>query len=60
MERPVFQDKKIKCVDCGAQFVWEQHEQFYFWSKNLATPKRCPECRERRKLTIAPEGARYG
>lgn len=49
---PEFEDRSIICRDCGESFVWEKGEQEFFWSKGLATPKRCPDCREKRKLTI--------
>jgi hypothetical protein len=60
MERPRFTDKKLICVDCGHEFVWSGSERFYFWSRALATPKRCQPCRERRKATIAPPEVRDG
>jgi hypothetical protein len=56
MERKDFQDKKLKCLDCGGNFVFAAGEQFFFWSKGLSTPKRCPQCRQRRKLTLVREG----
>jgi hypothetical protein len=51
----VFKDKIIKCSDCGVSFVFTSGEQAYFYSKGLSEPKRCPECRKRRKETIVPE-----
>ena len=56
MERKAFDDKRLKCLDCGAEFTFSGGERFYFWSRGLSTPKRCPECRLKRKLTIAPKG----
>lgn len=47
-------DKLLTCVDCGREFVFSKGEQFFFASKGLCEPKRCPECRKRRKATIAP------
>ena len=60
MERKDFQDKKLKCLDCSVAFVFSAGEQFFFWSKGLSTPKRCPDCRLKRKLTLAPEEVRNG
>ena len=56
---PHFADKVIVCCDCSREFVWEKGEQEYFWSKGLADPKRCLDCRRRRKITIMG-GARGG
>lgn len=56
-----FQDKQLTCVDCEATFLFTKGEQRYFASKpGLVEPKRCPECRLKRKLTLAPEGVRNG
>ncbi len=49
-------DKPLRCVDCGQSFVFTIGEQRYFLSKGLSTPKRCPQCRLRRKLTLVREG----
>jgi hypothetical protein len=50
------QDREIICVDCGKAFTWNRDEQAFYLSKGLREPKRCKECRLRRKLTIASEG----
>ena len=42
-----FQDKQLKCADCGSVFIFVAGEQFFFWSKGLATRKRCLRCRQR-------------
>lgn len=45
-----FQDQTLTCVDCGKQFVWTASEQEFYAQKGYENaPKRCPECRERRK-----------
>lgn len=38
-----------KCVQCGKEFSLNQSEIKFFKSKNLALPKRCPECRKKNK-----------
>mgnify|MGYP001200661816 CR=1 FL=1 len=50
-----YQDIELTCVDCGATFTWTRGERYYYAGKGLSEPKRCPECRERRKLTLRPE-----
>jgi hypothetical protein len=47
-----YTDKYIVCVGCGDGFLFEAGEQFFFQSKGLAVPKRCPVCREKRRLAI--------
>lgn len=50
-----YQDKSLQCSDCGATFTFSAEEQEFFASKGYTNePKRCPPCREARKLT------RYG
>ena len=43
-------DKTIKCVDCGTEFIFTVNEQKFYQEKGLVNePKRCKECRDRRK-----------
>ena len=45
-----FEDKSLRCVDCGATFTFSTSEQAFFQSKGYANePKRCPACRESRR-----------
>lgn len=58
-----YQEKIIVCVDCSHEFTFSIGEQKFFYGKMppLAEPKRCKECRKRRKLTIRPpEEVRHG
>ena len=41
--------KKIVCVDCGETFWFKGAEQKYFKKHKLEEPKRCAECRAKRK-----------
>ena len=44
------EDKKLKCKDCGAEFVWTVGEQEFYQQKGFTNePTRCPECRNARK-----------
>ena len=47
-----FKDILLHCVDCDKDFVFEAGEQFFFWSKDLPQPKRCPDCRRIRRATL--------
>jgi hypothetical protein len=42
-------DKTIKCMDCGAEFLFSAAEQEFFMSKGFTQPKRCKACRTKKK-----------
>jgi hypothetical protein len=45
-----FQDKTIRCADCGTDFSFTAEDQEFFQSKGyINEPKRCPSCRQARK-----------
>src|SRR5260370_42662564 len=47
---PEFQDRVLKCVDCGADFVFTSGEQQIFADKNFRNePKRCKACKGKRQ-----------
>jgi CxxC-x17-CxxC domain-containing protein len=60
-----FQDKVLKCTDCGADFIFTAGEQLFFRDKHFRNePKRCKACKSKRVavLTAAPssrEGPHY-
>lgn len=44
------EDKTIKCVDCGEDFAFTVREQEFYKEKGFNNePKRCPDCRKKRK-----------
>jgi CxxC-x17-CxxC domain-containing protein len=44
-----FQDKQLKCIDCGADFVFTAGEQLFFYDKQFKNePKRCKSCKAKR------------
>ncbi|MHB1133203.1 MAG: zinc-ribbon domain containing protein [Chloroflexota bacterium] len=46
----VFQDKTLKCRDCGADFVFSGGEQAFFKERGLLNePQRCQPCRATRR-----------
>ncbi len=47
-----FRDQILECIECRRNFTFTIGEQRYFDSKGLSTPKRCPQCRLRRRLTL--------
>ena len=45
-----YQDKSLQCSDCGREFIFTAGEQEFYSSRGLLNePKRCPDCRQRRK-----------
>jgi len=45
-----YQDKYIRCCDCGAEFVFSASEQQFFAEKGFDNePKRCPTCRRAKR-----------
>lgn len=53
-----YQDKNIKCVDCGTEFVFTARDQAFYVEKGFTNePKRCKECRAKRKAEKANKPA---
>ena len=58
-----FQDRILRCVDCGAEFIWTAGEQQFFADKNFKNePKRCKACKGKRASRPAggADGPRTG
>ena len=54
-----FQDKTLKCVDCGCDFVFTAGEQLFFYDKQFKNePKRCKNCKAKRMATIQGPNAK--
>lgn len=46
----MFEDKVLKCVDCGCDFTFTAGEQEFYQEKGFQNqPTRCKECRMARK-----------
>lgn len=43
-------DVNIKCNGCGMVFPLSNKTARWFKDKGMDIPKRCPECREKRKI----------
>jgi len=54
-EDRVFQDKIIRCCDCGESFKFSAGEQAYYYERGLKEPRRCPSCRELRKRAVVSQ-----
>ena len=52
-----FQEKSLRCSDCGASFAFTVQEQERFASRGLTNePKRCSWCRAIRKIKLNENG----
>ena len=49
VKRQKRKNKRIVCYDCGATFRFGEGERAYFEKNKLTEPKRCPDCRRKRK-----------
>lgn len=46
----MYQDETLICEDCRAEFQFTTGEQEFYATKGLTNkPKRCPECRKKRR-----------
>lgn len=55
-----YQDKILKCVDCGSEFVFTAGEQLFFHDKQFRNePKRCKPCKGKRASVMGHSGAGY-
>jgi CxxC-x17-CxxC domain-containing protein len=55
----MFEDKGLKCRDCGADFVFTAGEQEFYAEKGFQNePVRCPGCRSARKQSGGSGGNR--
>ncbi len=49
-----FQDRVIKCCDCGSDFIFTAGEQHFFYDKQFKNePKRCKLCKSKRQGNAA-------
>lgn len=49
-----YKDRVLKCVDCGAEFIFTAGEQLFFADKNFKNePKRCKGCKSKRNAALS-------
>lgn len=52
-----YRDKILKCIDCGAEFVFTAGEQMFFADKGFKNePRRCKPCKSKRNQTMGGSG----
>src|SRR5215472_12085919 len=50
-----FQDRLLKCIDCGSDFLFTAGEQLFFHDKQFKNePKRCKTCKNKRVAVLGP------
>lgn len=56
----MYQDKVLVCQECGKEFIWAAGEQEFYAEKGFINePKRCKECRAKRKQGDRPPRQMY-
>lgn len=50
-------DETIKCVDCGADFQFSQKDAAFYAEQQFQKPKRCHDCRKKKKAKFAAKEA---
>jgi len=44
-----YQDLEVHCKDCDSMFLFTVGEQAFFDDKGFTPPKRCQECRKKKR-----------
>lgn len=44
-----FQTQQLQCAECGTIFEFSAEEQEFYAQKGYSSPKRCSQCRAKRK-----------
>jgi len=52
----MFEDKTLKCKECGEEFIFTAGEQEFYAEKGFVNePQRCKSCRAAKKAAAKPE-----
>lgn len=54
-----FENQQLQCVECGIIFEFSAEDQEFYATKGYSAPKRCPECRAKRKAQGNNRGGGY-
>lgn len=58
-EEATFKDEKQTCKQCSKDFLIIVQEQKFYKKKDLPWPENCPECRQKRRLSLRNERKLY-
>lgn len=50
---------RVKCIDCGEEFIITEGEAKYMEDRGYPLPKRCKDCRKKRKAQKEKEAAKH-
>jgi DNA-directed RNA polymerase subunit RPC12/RpoP len=50
------EDRILVCADCGDDFVFTVGEQEFFEERGFSEPRRCKDCRDKRKVERRSRG----
>lgn len=59
MTESTLKDEKRTCAQCGKDFLIIVQEQKFYAKKDLPWPENCPECRQKRRLSLRNERRLY-
>ncbi|MBX4215874.1 zinc-ribbon domain containing protein [Candidatus Parcubacteria bacterium] len=51
-------DQTLQCRDCPAEFIFTDGEAAFYAEKNLSAPKRCKDCRLKKRDSRIAGGQR--
>jgi len=55
------QDRVLKCIDCGTEFVFTAGEQQFYHEKGFQNePRRCRSCKAKRQSSASERGGSQG
>jgi CxxC-x17-CxxC domain-containing protein len=58
---PAFQDRVLKCIDCGSDFEFTAGEQQFYHEKDFKNePKRCRSCKAKRQSGASDRSGAQG
>lgn len=52
MSQKKMPNKQINCIDCKNDFEFTEGEQSFYEEKQFAEPKRCADCRLKKKQSM--------
>jgi CxxC-x17-CxxC domain-containing protein len=55
----VYSDKTLTCADCGQEFTFTASEQDFYAQRGFSEPRRCGNCRAKRKAERNSAGGGY-